>query len=432
GNWLGYNHPSYGLCIDSGGNVWNTSFGDGRIRKFAPNGTLIGTFNQGDAFAQGCVVDRNDHVWVAHSLNRSTVGHLRNDGTYIGTVPVGSGPTGVAVDASGKIWATNYNSRTVSRINPNLGPLAADGVTHVGAVEFTTRDLGGNPYNYSDMTGSTLFGVPSSGTWTTTFDSGIAGAEWGRIGWTARVCGDASLTVSVASSTNGATFGAAQTVTNGADPTVANGRFLRITVSFKRAASGETPVLYDLSVGTSGFTLPEVANVGPTVTAGNDQTVTMPDPAKLSGISCDDGFPRGSALALSWSKVSGPGDVAFTKPNSPVTDATFTLPGAYVLRLTATDSEQTASDDVSVTVLPPNQAPIVNAGPNQTITLPNSAALIGAASDDGLPAGSTLTTFWSQVSGPGLVTFNDIDALATRAVFSTPGTYVLRLTANDS
>ena len=432
GNWLGYNHPSYGLCIDSGGNVWNSSFGDGRIRKFAPNGTLIGTFNQGDAFAQGCVVDRNDHVWVAHSLNRSTVGHLKNDGTYVGTIPVGSGPTGVAVDASGKIWATNYNSRTVSRINPNLGPLSTDGVTRVGAVEFTTRDLGGNPYNYSDMTGSTLSGIPSTGTWTTIFDSGIVGAEWGRIGWTARVCGDAAITVSVASSTNGTTFGPFQTVTNGADPTVANGRFLRINVAFKRSASGETPVLYDLSVGTSGFTLPVVANEPPTVTAGNDQTVTLPDVAKLSGTSCDDGFPRGSSLVLSWSKVSGPGDVAFTKPNSPLTDASFTLAGTYVLRLTAGDSEQTVSDDVEVIALPANLAPIVNAGPNQTITLPNTASLNGTVADDGFPAGATVNTFWSQLSGPGLVTFNEINNPVTRAIFSTPGTYVLRLSANDS
>ncbi|HEX6623534.1 MAG TPA: hypothetical protein VF064_07460, partial [Pyrinomonadaceae bacterium] len=210
-NWRGYSHPSYGLCIDSLGNVYNTSFGNGTIRKFAPNGTLLASFNQGDAFAQGCVVDRNDHIWVAHSLNRSTVGHLKNDGSYVGTVTVGSGPTGVAVDGAGKIWATNYNSRTVSRINPNLGPLGPDGVTRVGAVEFTTQDLGGNPYNYSDMTGSTLTGAPQTGTWTTVFDSGIAGAEWGRIGWTAQVCGDGLLTVSVASSTNGTTFGPAET-----------------------------------------------------------------------------------------------------------------------------------------------------------------------------------------------------------------------------
>jgi RHS repeat-associated protein len=432
GNWTGYNHPSYGLCIDSSGNVWNSSFGNGEIRKFAPNGTLLGTFNQGDAFAQGCVVDRNDHVWVAHSLNRSTVGHLRNDGTYVGTVPVGSGPTGVAVDASGKIWATNYNSCTVSRINPNAGPLAADGVTHVGAVDFTTRDLGGNPYNYSDMTGSTLSGVPSTGTWTTIFDSGIVGAEWGRIGWTARVCGDASITVSVASSTNGTTFGPAQVVTNGADPTVANGRFLRINVSFKRSASGETPILYDLSIGTSGYTLPVFPNEAPTALAGSDQTVTLPDVAKLSATACDDGFPRGSSLALSWSKVSGPGDVGFTKPNSPFTDASFTVAGTYVLRFTASDSEQTVSDDVTITALPANAAPVVNAGPNQTITLPNTASLNGTVSDDGFPVGSTVSTFWSELSGPGQVTFNEIDNPVTKAIFSTPGTYVLRLSANDT
>src|SRR5215212_8635421 len=432
GNWTGFNHPSYGLCIDSGGNVWNTSLGNGQIRKFAPNGTLLGTFNQGTGNAQGCVVDRNDHVWVAHSLFNNTVGHLKNDGTYVGTVTVQSGPTGVAVDGAGRIWATNHNSRTVSRINPNLGGLGPDGVTHIGAVDFNTQNLGGDLYNYSDMTGSTLSGVPGSGTWSTVFDSQIVGAEWGKIGWTARLCGDASLTVSVASSTNGTTFGAAQVVTNGADPTVANGRFLRIVVNFKRSASGETPVLYDLSVGTSGFTLPVVANEPPTVSAGNDSTITLPDVAKLSGISCDDGFPRGSSLALSWSKVSGPGDVAFTKPNSPLTDASFTVAGTYVLRLTASDSEHSVSGDVTVTALPANAAPIVNAGPNQTITLPNTASLNGTVADDGFPVGATVSTFWSQLSGPGVVTFNEINNPVTKAIFSTPGTYQLRLTANDT
>src|SRR4029079_8415810 len=196
------------------------------------------------------------------------VGYLKTVACLVVVVPFGSGPTGVAVDGSGKIWATNHNSRTVSRINPNLGPLGPDGVTRVGAVEFTTINLGGDLYNYSDMTGSTLSGIPGTGTWSTVFDSQIVGAEWGRIGWTAKLCGDASLIVSVASSTNGTTFGPSQTVTNGADPSVANGRFLRIVVNFKRATSGETPVLYDLSVGTSGFTLPVVANAAPTVSAG--------------------------------------------------------------------------------------------------------------------------------------------------------------------
>lgn len=431
-NWRGYSHPSYGLCIDSQGNVFNTTYGNGTIRKFAPDGTLVGTFNQGASFSQGCVVDRNDHVWIAHSLNNSTVGHMKNDGTYVGTILVGSGPTGVAVDGAGKVWATNYNSRTVSRIDPALGPLGPDGVTRIGAVDFTTRDLGGNPYNYSDMTGSTLTAAPLSGTWTTTFDSHVAGAEWGRIGWAAQVCGDASLTVSVASSENGTTFGPGVTVSNGDDPVVANGRYLRVSVNFRRASSGESPVLYDLSVGTAGYTLPVPENAAPTVFAGADKSVTMPDAVNLSGLSCDDGFPRGSALALTWAKVSGPGEVTFTRPNASVTDATFSAPGEYLLRLTASDSAETVSDEVTVTVLPPNMAPIVNAGPDQTITLPNTATMTGTVSDDGLPSGGTLTTFWSQLSGPAAVNFDDPSDPLARAVFPVAGTYTLRLAGNDS
>ena len=58
-------HDSYGLCIDSQGNVWNTSlFGD-VIRKFAKNGALVATFSHGNNGAQGCVVGQDDDVWVA-------------------------------------------------------------------------------------------------------------------------------------------------------------------------------------------------------------------------------------------------------------------------------------------------------------------------------------------------------------------------------
>ena len=431
GNWRGYNHNSYGLCIDSKGNVWNTALEGNQIYKFAPDGTHIGTFNHGAYRAQGCVVDKNDHVWIAQSLFDSTVAHLKNDGTYVGRIHVGS-PTGVAVDAKGKIWATNHNEGTVSRIDPNLGPIGADGVTRVGQVDLTTQNLGGILYNYSDMTGSTLLGAPGAGTWSTVFDTRLAGAAWGRIGWTAQACGDGQLTVSVASSENGTTFGPAVTVTNGADLTIANGRYLKVTVSFKRASSGESPVLYDLSVGTSGYELPDALNTAPTAFAGADQTMTLPDAAKLTGSACDDGFPRGNTLALSWTQVNGPGTATFTNSNSTTPNVTFTLPGDYVLRLTASDGEHSASDEVNVTALPANMAPIVNAGADQTITLPNTATLNGTMSDDGLPAGGTLSTFWSQLSGPGTVTFNNPSSPVTGAVFPVAGTYTLRLAGNDS
>src|SRR5206468_505318 len=77
---------------------------------------------------------------------------------------------------------------------------------------------------------------------------------------------------------------------------------------------------------------------------------------------------------------------------------------------------------------PTNRAPVVNAGPDQTITLPSSANLSGTATDDALPIGSTLTTTWSKVSGPGTVTFGNVSARSTTASFSASGSYVLRLT----
>ncbi|RPJ26712.1 MAG: hypothetical protein EHM33_10590 [Chloroflexi bacterium] len=254
GNWTGYGHDSYGLCIDSQGNVWNTSLYGNAIRKFAPDGTLLGTYSHGYNSAQGCVVDKNDDVWVAHVLwGDPSVGHLKNDGTFVGNVAVGNGPTGVAVDSNGKIWVTNHYSQNVSRIDPNAGPIGLDGVTHVGQVDLETVNLGGYLYNYSDMTGSTLTGAPNEGQWSVTFDSELTGAEWGTVSWFASVAGDGALTVTVSSSEDGINFTQTEVAANGQDLNVENGRYLKVVVDFQRASSGESPVLYDLTVGTVGF-----------------------------------------------------------------------------------------------------------------------------------------------------------------------------------
>jgi len=76
--------------------------------------------------------------------------------------------------------------------------------------------------------------------------------------------------------------------------------------------------------------------------------------------------------------------------------------------------------------------PVVNAGPNQTITWPAKAKLVGSASDDGLPnPPGKLTTRWSVVNGPAAVTFSAPDSLATDATFAAGGTYTLQLAASD-
>jgi len=182
---------------------------------------------------------------------------------------------------------------------------------------------------------------------------------------------------------------------------------------------------------------PPPVNTAPVVNAGNDQTITLPMVANLAGTATDDGLPNPPAtVTTTWSVVSGTGTVTFGNVNALSTTATFSASGTYTLRLTASDSALSTSDDVVITVNPPtpvNQAPVVNAGPDQAITLPATASLSGTATDDGLPnPPATVTTTWTKASGPGTVTFGNASALNTTATFSAAGSYTLRLTANDS
>lgn len=173
-------------------------------------------------------------------------------------------------------------------------------------------------------------------------------------------------------------------------------------------------------------------NQVPIVNAGANQTIALSATAAANGSVTDDGLPLGSTIESKWSFVSGPGAVTFTSVGSPQTTASFSAPGTYVLRLSANDTDRLTSADVTITVLPPNQAPVVNAGADHLLAFPNTANLIGTTTDDGYPVGSSLALTWSKVSGPGTVTFSAPNALVTIASFSVSGIYALRLTANDS
>ena len=200
----------------------------------------------------------------------------------------------------------------------------------------------------------------------------------------------------------------------------------RTAVAFNTSAA-RAPVLHvDFTEG------PPPTNQAPSVNAGPDQTITLPATAALDGTVSDDGRPNATP-STTWTEVSGPGTVTFANAAAVDTTASFSTDGTYVLRLAANDGALTTTDDVTVTVQPAppvNQPPAVNAGPDQTITLPATAALDGTVSDDGRP-NATPSTTWTEVSGPGTVTFANAAAVDTTASFSTDGTYVLRLAAND-
>jgi hypothetical protein len=167
-----------------------------------------------------------------------------------------------------------------------------------------------------------------------------------------------------------------------------------ITLGGNRAAGAAgADSNYNVMVVGRGLFLPspspQPANEAPSVDAGQAQSVTLASPATavLDGRVSDDGLPSGR-LSVKWSKVSGPGSVSFADAGAVDTAATFLEAGVYVLRLTADDSGPTSSDDVTITINQANQAPVVDAGPDVTITLSAGASLDGAVSDDGRPRGS--------------------------------------------
>ncbi len=106
---------------------------------------------------------------------------------------------------------------------------------------------------------------------------------------------------------------------------------------------------------------------------------------------------------------------------SPIASVSFTTEGA--------DVDLGKGDSGGV---PDNEAPLVDAGEDQSAGLNDEVLLSGSVSDDGLPsAPAELQVRWFKESGPGAVDFDDEFAPQTSVRFSEPGSYVLQLTADD-
>ena len=244
---------SYGLGIDTSGYIWNSMWTNNTIDKISPAGVIepgFPTTTGGASNDRGVAVTlSDDHVWVANS-GGSDVSRLDNAGAVLKVIPVGSTPTGVAVDADGKVWVTCLNSNNAQRIDPNGG---GDGL---GAVDLIV-DLGAGagPYNYSDMTGIVILGAIQQGTWNVVYDSGIAGVTGCEISWNDEEEGDepegTSITVDARAADNSADLGSATfvAVINGSGAGV-TGQYVEIRATLDRDPGrlSITPVLSDLTI----------------------------------------------------------------------------------------------------------------------------------------------------------------------------------------
>lgn len=154
-------------------------------------------------------------------------------------------------------------------------------------------------------------------------------------------------------------FGNSAQATTTATFSAAGSYVLRLS-AFDGALTGSATVAITVS-SASG------TNAAPQVSAGPGQSITLPAPAALAGSASDDGNPNPpGALTTTWSVEAGaPGPVSFADPAQPSTNATFTAPGSYTLRLTAFDGELTASATTTVTVA--DGAPTLAAVADRTI-----------------------------------------------------------------
>ena len=157
-------------------------------------------------------------------------------------------------------------------------------------------------------------------------------------------------------------------------------------------------------------------NDAPIADAGPDQTVAEEARVELSGSGTD---PEEEALTFAWSQVSGAAvslsDAASAAPGF-TAPAQLSADAALVFRLVVTDASgaDSAPDEVTVTVeAGANDAPIADAGADQTVAEGEAVSLQGSGTD---PEGEALSYSWSQVSGASMeLSGADSDSLSFTA-----------------
>ncbi len=169
-------------------------------------------------------------------------------------------------------------------------------------------------------------------------------------------------------------------------------------------------------------------NKAPTANAGDDQSVPKGASVTLDGSASSD--PEGDALTYLW---TAPGGISLSSNTD--RKPTFTAPSVsadteYTFSLVVNDGKlDSPADQVVVTVHKGNQAPLANAGSDQSVNEGSSGSLDGSASSD--PDGNPLTYQWTAPAGFVLSSTADAKPTFTAPQVSTDTPYTFSLVVND-
>lgn len=166
---------------------------------------------------------------------------------------------------------------------------------------------------------------------------------------------------------------------------------------------------------------PPVANAGP------DQTVKAKKLYQLDGSKSTD--PDNDALTFKWTPPAG-----ITLNSSTEMKPTFTTPDVasstnYTFALVVNDGKMDSQPDQVVITVVPNQAPIANAGPDQTVLSGQTVTLNGSASSD--PDNDPLTYQWTAPQGISLSDPTLASPFFQAPIVSEDTDYAFQLKVND-
>lgn len=234
-------HYVYGLGLDRFGHLFISGWTDARLSRIdihtgTVDWTKIAAYN-----SRGVTCTDDGDVWTADS-DPNTVTRWSNDGVKLETITVGNTPTGVVVDALGKVWVVNNGDEYIHRIDPQTN-----------MIDLSKRIIGTRHYGYSDMTGiiSRTF-TTTTGSWTVVHNTKVFDSQWGLISWNSYEPMGTSLAVEARSSNDRRNWSSWEQARSYSPlRNTPNGRYLQVKATFQSANRQDSPVIYDLTVNPS-------------------------------------------------------------------------------------------------------------------------------------------------------------------------------------
>ncbi len=188
---------------------------------------------------------------------------------------------------------------------------------------------------------------------------------------------------------------------------------------------------FNVPVGPQPFALiltgDATRNQPPVADAGPDQTGPIGTEVLLDGTASTDPDGVPSPLSFAWTQIEGP-PVTLAGADTAVASFIPAALGTYAFRLVVNDGADAADDTVAVVVV--NQAPVADAGPDQTGLAGATVLLDGTGSLDPDGAPAPLSFAWTQIEGPP-VTLSGADTAQASFTPVALGTYTFRLLVSD-